>query len=85
MIAVALIKENAAALIRENMEVLGSDGVHVGTVDHLESNDEVRLARDDPDAGGEHHYIPLAWVVHVEMKVHLNRPGAEARARWTSH
>jgi hypothetical protein len=74
----------AAALIKENMEVLGSDGVHVGIVDHLERN-EVRLAKDDPDAGGTHHYIPLTWVVHVEMKVHLNQPGDEAKARWTSH
>ena len=70
-------------LIRENLEVLGSDGVHVGVVDHLESNGEVRLAKDD--AGGEHHYIPLGWVVHVEMKVHLNQSGAEARARWKTH
>jgi hypothetical protein len=70
-------------LIAENLEVLGSDGAHVGIVDHLESNGEVRLAKDG--AGGEHHYIPLAWVVHVGMKVHLNQPGAEARARWKTH
>ena len=50
-------------LIRENLEVLGSDGEHVGIVDHLESNGEVRLAKDD--TGGEYHYIPLGWVVHV--------------------
>jgi len=72
-------------LIKQNMEVLGSDGVHVGTVDLIEGVGEVRLAKDDPEAGGEHHYIPLAWVVHVEMKVHLNQPGAEAMARWMSH
>jgi hypothetical protein len=71
------------SLIRENLEVLGSDGEHVGIVDHLESNGEVRLAKDD--TGGEHHYIPLGWVVHVEMKVHLNQSGAEARARWKTH
>ena len=75
----------AAALIRQNMEVLGSDGVHVGVVDYLDGNGEVRLAKDDPDSGGEHHYIPLAWIVHVEMKVHLNQPGADAKARWASH
>jgi hypothetical protein len=75
----------AAILIKENMEVLGSDGAHVGTVDHLEGADAVRLAKDDPEAGGEHHYIPLSWVVHVEMKVHLNQPGADAKAHWTSH
>ena len=30
-------------LIREHMEVLGSDGAHVGTVDHMESADEIKL------------------------------------------
>jgi len=75
----------APALIRQNMEVLGSDGVHVGVIDHLEDNNEIRLAREEPDSGGQHHYIPLAWVVHVEMKVHLNQPGELAKARWTSH
>jgi len=74
----------AAILIKENMEVLGSDGVHVGTVEHMEGVEVVRLAKEDPEAGGEPHYIPLAWVKHVEMKVHLNQPGAEAKAHWTS-
>ena len=70
-------------LITENLEVLGSDGVHVGIVDHMESNGEVRLAKDE--TGGQYYYIPLGWVVHVGMKVHLNRPGADARARWSTH
>ena len=69
--------------IKEHMEVVGSDGVHVGTVDHLEGRDTVKLTKDD---GGDHHYIPLAWVDHVEMKVHLKQSGAEAKARWkTAH
>jgi hypothetical protein len=71
--------------IKEHMEVVGSDGVHVGTVDHLEGQDLVKLAKSDPDAGGEHHFIPLAWVDHVEMKVHLKQSGAEAKARWKTH
>jgi hypothetical protein len=73
-----------AALIRKNMEVLGSDGVHVGVVDHLEGDNAIRLAKDDPEACGEHHYIPLAWVVQVEMKVHLNQPADRAKSRWAS-
>ena len=73
----------AAKSIRENMEVLGSDGVHVGVVDHVEGNNEVRLVNED--AGSEHHSIPLAWVIHVEMKVHLNQPGEIAKAHWTAH
>ena len=72
----------APIAIKEHMEVVGCDGVHVGTVDHLEGRDTVKLAKDDPDAGGEHHLIPLAWVDHVEMKVHLKQSAAEAKARW---
>jgi hypothetical protein len=74
----------SAALIKENMEVLGSDGIHVGTVDHIEGAGEVRLASDDPDARGGHYCIPLSWVVHIEMKVHLNQSSADVKARWTS-
>jgi hypothetical protein len=75
----------APVMIKEHMEVLGSDGVHVGTVDHLEGRDQVKLTKDDPDAGGEHHFIPLAWVDRVDEHVHLKQSGAEAKARWKTH
>ena len=52
----------APMMIKEHMEVLGSDGVHVGTVDHLEGRDQMKLTKTDTDADGEHHFIPLAWV-----------------------
>ena len=65
--------------------VFGSDGVHVGTVDGLEGRDQVKLTKDDPVAGGEHHFIPLAWVDHVDESVHLKQSGAEAKARWKTH
>jgi hypothetical protein len=75
----------APVMIKEHMEVIGSDGVHVGTVDHLEGRDLVKLTKDDPDAGEEHHFIPLAWVDKVDEKIHLKQSGAEARARWKTH
>ena len=75
----------APTMIKEHMEVLGVDGVHVGTVDQLEGRDQVKLTKDDPDAGGEHHFIPLAWVDHVDSTVHLKQSGAEAKARWETH
>jgi hypothetical protein len=75
----------APSAIKEHMEVLGSDGVRVGVVDHMEGADQMKLAKDDPDAGGEHHFIPLAWVDRVDGKVHLKQAGAEARARWKTH
>jgi hypothetical protein len=68
--------------IREHMEVLGSDGKHIGTVDHLEGEDKIKLTRKDPSAGGKHHFIPLDWVDHVDDKVHLNKPSVEAIVQW---
>jgi hypothetical protein len=75
----------APVMIKEHMEVVGCDGVHVGTVDHMEGRDQVQLTKDDLDAGGEHHFIPLAWVDHVDSCVHLKQSGAEAKARWKIH
>lgn len=72
-------------MIAQYMEVVGSDGAHVGTVERIEGADEIKLAKDDPDAGGQERYIPLAWLAHAEMKVHLNLPAAEAKARWSTH
>jgi len=68
--------------IREHMEVVGSDGEHVGTVDGLGPGDTVKLTRTDEAAGGEHHMIPLEWVASVDQVVRLNLTGAHARERW---
>jgi uncharacterized protein (TIGR02271 family) len=67
--------------ITEHMDVIASDGVKIGTVDHLDGLDKIKLARSTvPD--GQHHYIPLAWVDHVDTHVHLTKASAEARAGW---
>ena len=68
--------------IREQMEVVGSDGQHVGTVDRVE-NDKIKLTRKDPEAEGQHHYIPIDWVDSVEQnEVRLNKMSGEAQAEW---
>lgn len=54
--------------IREHMDVIGADGVHVGTVDRIEG-DRIKLTRQDSGQGsheGHHHYIPLALVADIE-------------------
>jgi hypothetical protein len=66
------------------MEVVGCDGGHVGTVDDLTAT-EIKLAKNDPDAGGQEHYIPLAWLLHAEIKVHLNLPSYEAKSQPTNY
>ena len=68
--------------IKEHMEVLGSDGQHVGIVDHLEGSDKIKLAKSDPKAGGQHHVIPLAWVEKVDAHVHLNKNTKDAITQW---
>lgn len=68
--------------IREHMEVVGADGEHVGTVDHLEGKNEIKLTKTDPAAMGRHHFIPVAWVEHVDQQVHLTKSGKDAMAQW---
>jgi hypothetical protein len=66
--------------IKEHMEVVGNDGLHVGVIDLVDA-DEIRLAKDDtPD--GLHHFLPLANVEHVDDRVHLNRSSIRAMAEW---
>lgn len=75
----------AARMIAPNMEILGSDGMHVGIVDHVEGAEEIKLSKDDSEAGGKEHYIPFAWLAHAEVKVHLKLTADEAKMRWTTH
>ena len=60
--------------IKEHMEVIGADGVHVGTVDHLDG-DRIKLTKKDSGADinegqgahtGHHHYISKGLVADVE-------------------
>jgi hypothetical protein len=69
--------------IKEHMKVVGSDGQHVGTIDCIE-NDEVKLAKNDPESGGQHHTIPLEWVESVKgNEIRLNKLSSEAQAEWS--
>ena len=67
--------------IKEHMEVIGADGVHVGTVDHVENN-RIKLTKADSGEGshkGHHHYIDLGLVAEVEgQKVRLSANSAVA-------
>jgi hypothetical protein len=68
--------------IQEHMEVLGSDGKRVGTVDHLEDSERIVLSKDDPKAGGQNHLISMDWVGYVDQQVHLNRSSKKAMSEW---
>jgi len=67
-----------ATQIKERMEVVDSAGTHVGTVDHMEGDDQIKLAKSDAGAGGRHRFIPLAWVDRVESnKICLSKSKAD--------
>ena len=52
--------------IREHMEVIGADGVHVGTVDKVEDG-RIKLIKADSGSHQEHHhYISGGLVAEVE-------------------
>jgi hypothetical protein len=61
--------------IREHMEVIGADGVHVGTVDKVEGG-RIKLTKKDSGEGahkGHHHFIDQGLVAGVEgNKVRLS-------------
>jgi hypothetical protein len=63
------------------MEVLGSDGQHIGTVDKVRG-DRIVLTKSDPDAGGHHHSIPSRWIEMVDDKVTIRKSADEAKAAW---
>ena len=68
--------------IREHMEVLGSDGGHIGRVDHVRGS-EIELAKLDMGAGLKHHMIPMSWVDDIDDDtVRLNMTKEAAKAAW---
>jgi hypothetical protein len=73
--------------IREHMEVIGADDVHVGTVDKVEG-DRIKLTKKDSAAdiegatgrhAGHHHYISAGLIAGVEGdRVRLSATAANA-------
>ena len=54
--------------VKEHAEVIGADGAHVGTVDHVDG-DRIKLTKNDSGQGQHnchHHYIPGGLVAGVE-------------------
>jgi len=56
--------------IPEHAKVVGADGVHLGTVDHVDG-DRIKLTKADspqgPDGeGAKHHWIPVGLVASVD-------------------
>ncbi|MEA2910933.1 MAG: hypothetical protein QOJ15_3014 [Bradyrhizobium sp.] len=67
--------------IKQHMEVIGADGVHIGTVDRVEHG-RIKLTKADSGEGhhkSHHHFIDLGLVADVEgRKVRLSANAAVA-------
>ena len=67
--------------IKEHMEIIGADGVHIGTVDRVEDN-RIKLTKADSGEGSHkdhHHFIDKGLVAEVEgNKVRLSANAAVA-------
>jgi hypothetical protein len=74
-------QRSSLSQVTEHMEVVGSDGSHVGTVDKVKG-DRILLTKNDRDAGGVHHSIPSRWIKTVDSKVNLSKSADEAKAAW---
>jgi hypothetical protein len=68
--------------IKPDMPVVCSEDGQFAVVDHMEGTDTIKLNKDK---SGQHHYIPMSWVVSTEDgKVKVDRPGDEAMDEWSS-
>jgi len=67
--------ENETMDVKEHMEVIGADGVYVGTVDRIEGG-RIKLTKKDSGEGahkGHHHFIDKGLIAEVEgNKVRLS-------------
>ncbi len=65
--------------IKEHMDVIGADGVHLGTVDKVEDG-RIKLTRADSGSHGDHHhYISAGLIADVEgNQVRLSATAANA-------
>lgn len=65
--------------IKQHMEVIGADGVHLGTVDSVDGNRIKLIKADSGSHTGHHHYLSGGLVAEVEgNQVRLSATGANA-------
>jgi hypothetical protein len=68
--------------IKPDMPVVCSQDGQFAVVDHMEGSITIKLKKDK---SGQHHYIPLSWVISTENgKVKVDRPGEQAMQEWTT-
>ena len=69
--------------IKKHSDVIASCGTKVGTVDHLEGDNQLKLTRDEND---QHHLIPTGWIGEVKGdKVVLIKNSEEVKQQWQGY
>ena len=65
--------------VREHMEIIGADGVHIGTVDKVDG-DRIKMTKADSGSHSDHHhYLSGGLIAAVEGdKVRLSVAGSAA-------
>ncbi|WP_443971325.1 DUF2171 domain-containing protein [Sphingobium sp. CR28] len=65
--------------IKEHMEIIGADGVHIGTVDKVEGNRIKMTKADSGSHDDHHHYFSGGLIATVEgNQVRLSANGSAA-------
>ena len=68
--------------ITKHADVIALCGTKVGTVDHLDGSDKIKLTRNEE---GSHHLIPLSWVSEIkDNQVLLNVDSEEVKNKWVA-
>jgi hypothetical protein len=76
-----MTRRGRLGMIREHMDVVGSDGETVGKVDCVRGDRVVLTKGDSPD--NRHHAIDCSMIETVEGdQVRLDIPAEEAKSRW---
>jgi hypothetical protein len=70
-----------ATQVRPHMPVVSSEGGQLGTVDHVDANNTIKLTKDK---NGQHHWIPMSWVTQIDNHIHVDRPGQQAMQQWST-
>ncbi|GGJ22729.1 DUF2171 domain-containing protein [Deinococcus roseus] len=64
--------------IKPHMPIRCADNNDHGVVDHLD-REYIKVAKDE---NGQHHWIPLSAVDHVDEHVHLKWSHEEVHQQW---
>jgi hypothetical protein len=68
--------------IREEMEIVTSDGQHLGRVRDIHRPDRIGVYECLSEAQGKLE-IPLEWVAWVDETVHLTKTHGQIRSTWS--